>query len=233
MGGGRVHHEGTKGTKVRRIAMAGRVAAGAIALLMGATVLVSHAVAQDRIDPEELRRAARYAVLKWEGAVHPALPWNARSHVTWKDIGSAWGRGAVDMTTYDLLQMNPGRKDDILAYLNDVLIPAMYQQRSPYICSYTRHYYGHTIFLAYANVYQDPFVDIAHFVAPTRNYLRDHHLILSPLMQRELERGARFSSNDSFLGGRLGTFHVRIPCDSDEDATRKNFRVRSWQQDGL
>jgi len=216
-----------KRTKMLKIAMVRRVAAGAIVLLMGATVLASQAGAQDRIDPEELRRAARYAALKWEGAVHPALPWNARSHVTWKDIGPAWGRGAVDMTTYDLLQMNPGRRDDILAYLNDVLIPAMYQHRGAYVCGYTRRYYGHTIFMAYANVYEDPFADIAYFVGPTRDYLDQHNLILSPSMQRELERSARFSPNDSFLAGSLGTFHVRILCDSDEDTSGKNFRMRS------
>ena len=221
------HDEGTKGTKMRKIAVARRVAAGAIALLLVMTVLVSHAGAQDRIDPEELRRAASYATQKWEAAVHPASPWNAHSHVSWEDIGWAWGRGTIDMTTYDLLQMNPDRKDDILAYLNDVLIPAMYRQRSAYICSYTRRYYGHTIFLAYANVYQDPFVDIAYFVGPTRNFLQEHNLILSPLMQRELERDARFSPNDSFLGGSLGTFHVRIPCDNDEGATGKSFRGRT------
>jgi hypothetical protein len=227
MGGRRIHHEGTKGAKMLPLGILRVVATGAIVLLTGMTVLASHVRAQNRINPEELQRAAWYAALRWESTVYPASPWNSRSRVTWEDIGWAWGRGTIDMTTYDLLQMNPDRKDDILAYLNDVLIPAMYRQRSAYICSYTRRYYGHTIFLAYANVYQDPFVDIAYFVGLTRNYLQEHNLILSPLMQRELERGARFSPNDSFLGGSLGTFHVRIPCDNDEDATRKSFRGRT------
>jgi hypothetical protein len=227
MGERRVHHEGTKGTKMLPLCIFRVIATGAIILLTGMAVLASHVRAQDRIDPEELRRAASYAAQKWEAAAHPASPWNAHRHLSWEDIGWAWGRGTIDMTTYDLLHMNPDRKDDILAYLNDVLIPAMYRQRSAYICNYTRRYYGHTIFLAYANVYQDPFVDIAYFVGPTRNYLKEHNLILSPLMQRELERGARLSPNDGFLGGSLGTFHVRIPCDNDDDATGKSFRGRT------
>jgi hypothetical protein len=157
--------------------------------------------------------------------IHPAPPWNAHSHVTWQDIRWAWGRGALDMVTYDLLEANPGRKDDILAYVNDALIPAMHEHRSAYICGYTRRYYGQIIFMAFANVGEDPYLAVAYFVAPTRNYLRDDNLNFTPGVRHYLEKYEGFSPDGGLWRGMMAR-RSNIPCEGDVNVNRKNFRMR-------
>jgi len=218
MGAGRrVHHEDMKGAKTQVVGIL-RVVAIASALLMGAAVLASHARAQDRINPEELQRAAWYAALHWESAVHPASPWDARSRATWHDIDRAWGHGALALTAGDLLEANPGRKDDILVYLNDALIPAMYEHRSAYVCAYMRWYYGQTMLMHYGNGGEDPYLAVAYFIAPTRGYLREHNLSFPPRAQHYLQRYARFSPSGSSWQRVMATRDY-IPCAPDGDAT--------------
>lgn len=228
MGAGRrVHDKDAKGTRMWRIDIFRVVAIGAVVLLMGATALASCARAQDGINPKELQRSAWYAALNWERAVHPASPWDAQSRVTWHDIDQAWmwGHGALALTAHDLLDANPGRKDDVLAYLNDVLIPPMYEHHSDYICGYTRSYYGHTTLMAYANVGEDPYLAVAYFIAPTRGYLREHNLTFPPRAQHYLEKYARFSPGGSRWQGMMAA-RGNIPCDSDVEMIRKRFQVR-------
>ena len=114
---------------------------------------------------------------------------------------------------------------DVQQYLNDALIPAMYERRSAHICAYTRRYYGHTIFMAYDNVAEDPLLDLVYFVAPTRRYLQAHDLAFSPGMQRQLERNARYSP-DGRVWQAITTLHPDVPCAFEIDVSRNSFRVR-------
>lgn len=87
----------------------------------------------------------------------------------------------------------------------------MYEHRSDYICGYTRRYYGHTILLAYAQVGEDPFLAVAYFTAPTRDYLRKHNLSFTPRTQHYLRRYVDFSPDGSLWQG-IAASRGHIPC---------------------
>ncbi len=193
-------------------------AMGAIVLLMTAAVPASIVRAEGLVDTAELQRARHHALYKWQRAIPVALHIDRGKQATRTNLTSfEWFDSVIGLVGEDLLQANPGREREVVGYINQVLIPEMYQRRSDYICDYTRLYYGRTMFHAFANVFEDPFQSAAYFVAPTRGFLEQQNLNFTPDAAHYLERNARFAPDGSFWR-RIAASNAHVPCKPQGDA---------------
>jgi hypothetical protein len=231
MGAGRrVHHEGTKGMKIRTSGMI-RVFCGLALIANILAALPPPLRAGEPVDAKTLRLAQRMAVSEWERALPFAmLRVPAERQMPPGTIGTLhWVHGVVGFVSSDLRGTNPGREADILVYINSILIPEMDARRDAYVCGYSRLYYSFgkqwIQLQGIVDSLPDEFAAISYFIAPTRDYLQERHLSLSPVMQRQLERDARFSPDGTFWHD-IAALRDHIPCDSGADGTRKSFGVR-------
>jgi hypothetical protein len=71
----------------------------------------------------------------------------------------------------------------------------------------------------------DPFQAAEYFVAPTRDYLREHDLHLTPRVEGYLQKYARFSRGGSFSQG-IAASRGHIPCDGGADVNSDSFEVQ-------
>jgi len=206
------------------------IAAGAIAVTLAA--LASPLRAGEPVDAETLRLAQWKAVQEWENALPYALTWHSdERRMPRNAIGTLWWfNGVPGFVASDLRAANPGKEDDIVVYINSILIPEMDASRDAYICGYTRLYYSFgkqwiELGAIVDRGFPDPSAPIAYFIAPTRGYLREHGLALSPSMLHQLERNARMAPDGSFWR-EIAALPDHVPCDSRASGTWKSFGVQ-------